>query len=298
MLDVTNIRIRSFDLNYLDVYWDIAEVFNDINQYEFYVLRSDASFGEYRTVAGPILNDFHVRDNSVTGHKNFYHNLYYKIKVVNRTTGEEKLFPEDGGVRLAAKPDLMALEMARINNLKLKEFSGRKLWVFSRKTSGQRCRACYDPVTSRKTKARCANCFDTSYIGGFNAPVELYAKIISPDESIVHAEFANVEIENTAILMGNYPELFEGDIIVEAENIRWRVGSTIQKVKKSRAIIRQQAPLHRIPNGDIEYKIPLNLDADEIKDLVATPERNITNPQTLESAKLSNALNDVFGPDK
>ena len=298
MLDVTNIRIRSFDLNYLDVYWDIAEVFSNINQFEFYVLRSDASFGEYRTIAGPVLNDFHVRDNSVTGHKNFYHNLYYKIKVVNRETGDEKIFPENGGVSLAAKPDLMALEMARINNLKLKEFSGRKVWIFSRKTSGQRCRACYDPVTSRKTKARCANCFDTSYIGGFNAPVELYAKIISPDESIVHAEFANVEIENTAILLGNYPELFEGDIIVEAENIRWRVGSTIQKVRKSRAIIRQQAPLHRIPNGDIEYKVPLNLDADEVKDLVATPERNITNPQTLESAKLSNALNDVFGPDK
>lgn len=298
MLEVTNIRVRSFDLNYLDVYWDVASCFEDINQFEFYVLRSDSEFGEYSTIAGPVMNDLHIRDNTISGHKKFYHHLYYKIKVVDRSRGTESTFPGVGGVRLSAPLDLMALEMARINNLRLKEFSGRKIWVFSRKTSGQRCQSCFDPVTSRKTKARCGNCFDTSWVGGFNAPVEVFAKIISPNESVIHAEFANVEVENTAILLGNYPEVFEGDIIVEAENVRWRVGSTIQKVKKSRAIIRQQAPLHRIPNGDVEYKIPINLSEDEVKNLVASPERNITNPQTLESAKLTNALNGVFGPDE
>lgn len=298
MLDVTNIRIRSFDLNYLDVYWDISPCFEDIDQYEFYISRSTSAFGEYFTVAGPIVNGFHVRDNSIRGQKSFYHNLYYRITCKNRSTGDEVVFPPAGGVCLSAPLDLQALEMARINNLKLKEFSGRKLWVYNRKTSGQRCQTCFDPVASRKTKSRCLNCFDTAWVGGFNAPVEVYAKIISPDERTVHADFASTELENTAILLGNYPELFEGDIIIEAENIRWRVGSNITKVKKSRAIIRQQAPLHRIPNGDTEYQIPLNLTKDEVKDLVATSERNLTNPQTMESAKITNALNGVFGPDK
>ena len=73
---------------------------------------------------------------------------------------------------------------------------------------------------------------------------------------------------------------------------------TIKKVKKSRAIIRQQAPLHRIPNGDVEFKLPINLSEQEIADLQASPERNLTNPQTIESAKLVNALNSAFGPDK
>lgn len=298
MLDVTNIRIRSFDLNFLDVYWDIAPCFEDINQYEFYVARSDAAFGEYAVIAGPIVNGFHVRDNTIRGQKSFYHNLYYRITCKHRETGDEVVFPDTGGVCLSAPLDLIGLEMARINNVKLKEFSGRKMWVYSRKTSGQRCQACFDPVASRKTKSRCVNCYDTAWVGGFNAPVEVFAQIISTDERVVHADFSTTELENTAILLGNYPELFEGDIIVEAENIRWRVGSNISKIKKSRAIVRQQAPIHRIPNGDTEYKIPLNLSESEVKDLVATAERNLTNPQTLESAKLTNALNGVFGPDK
>lgn len=298
MLEISNIRVRSFDLNYLDIYWDIVPCYEDVNQFEFYVQRSDAAFGEYVEVAGPIVNGTHVRDNSIRGHKSFYHHLYYRVICKNRGNGDEVTFPETGGVALSAPLDLHGLEMARINNLKLKEFEGRKMWVFTRKTSGQRCRACFDPVATRKTKSRCANCFDTSWVGGFNAPVEVYAKIITPNETVVHSEFANVEIENTAIMMGNYPEVFEGDIIVEAENIRWRVGSNISKVKKSRALIRQQAPLHRIPNGDTEYKLPINLSVSEVKDLMATSARNLTNPQTLESAKLANALNGVFGPDK
>ena len=299
MLDVTNIRVRSFDINYLDVYWDISPCFEDVNQFEFYIARSEAQFGEYVVIAGPLINQFKVRDNSIRGHKSFYHQIYYRVICKNRNTGEEKVFPDNGGgVNLSAPLDLVGLEMARINNLKLKEFSGRKVWVYTKKTYGQRCQACYDPVASRKTKSRCANCFDTSWVGGYNAPVEVYAKIISPDDRVVNADFANIELENTAVLMGNYPELFEGDIIVEAENIRWRVGSTITKIKKSRGIIRQQAPLHRIPNGDIEYKVPVKLTDNEVKDLVAEPERNLTNPQNIESAKFTNALNSVYGPDK
>ena len=298
MLDVTNIRVRSFDLNYLDVYWDIGACFEDVDQFEFYVLRADTEFGEYIRIAGPVLNKFHVRDNTLRGSKSFYHKLYYRVICKNRSTGEEKTFPEIGGIALGAPLDLHGLEMARINNLKLKEFSGRKCWVFTRRRSGQRCRACYDEVSSRKTKSRCANCFDTSFVGGFYAPIEVYAKIISPNETTLHADFGNVEVENTAALLGNYPEIFEGDVIVEAENIRWRVGSTITKFKKSRAIIRQQAPVHRIPNGDIEFKLPINIDSEELKDLVATPERNLTNPQTIESAKFIQALNGVYGRDE
>ena len=232
MLEVTNIRVRSFDLNYLDIYWEIKPCYEDVNQYEFDVLRADSEFGEYRSIATQLVDQYRVRDNSIRGQKSFYHNLYYRIVCRHRVSGDEATFPKVGGANLGAPLDLAGLEMARINNLKLKEFTGRKMWVFSKKASGQRCSACFDRVTSRKTKSRCANCFDTTWVGGFTAPVEVYAMIISPDETTVHADFGNIEIENTAILTGNYPELFEGDIIVEAENLRWRVGSNIKKVKK------------------------------------------------------------------
>jgi hypothetical protein len=295
MLEVTNIRVRSFDLSYLDIYWDIAPSFEDILNYEFTVEKSENEFGPYRDVHNPVVNSFHIRDNTVKGQHSFYHKLWYRVRVRNRESKEEKFWPEVGGAKLAARPDLAALEMARINNLKLKEFSGRKIWVFPKKTSGQRCPICFDEVSQRRLRSSCLSCFDTGWVGGFNAPVEVFAMVITPNETTTHAPFGDIQTENTSILLGNYPEVFEGDIIVEAENIRWRVGSNIGKIKKSRALVRQQAPIHRVPKSDIEYSIPINLLEDTIKGLVASPERNYTNPQTLESGKLVNALNNVFG---
>jgi len=295
LLSVTNIRVRSFDLGYLDIYWDIEPSFEDITNYEFVVEKSDNEFGPYHDLTVPFVNLFHVRDSTVRGQKNYYNKIYYRIRVEKRGGSEQSTFPEVGGAKLAAMPDLTALEMARLNNLKLKEFSGRKVWIFPKKKSGQRCKLCYDEVAQRRVRSNCATCYDTSWVGGYNSPVQSYGMIVSPNEQTIHANFGDVQNENTTMLLGNYPEISEGDLIIEAENIRWRVASSIAKVKKSRALIRQQAAIHRVPTGDIEYKIPLNLTTDQVRDLIASPERNYTNPQTLESSKLSNAMNNVFG---
>ena len=296
MLEVTNIRVQSFDIGYLDVYWDIKPVFEDVNDYQFIVQRSDNEFGPYVDITVPLINKFHIRDNTVRGQYSYYHKIYYRIKVQKRTdTSVEQFWPETGGAKLGAKPDLAALEMARLNNLRLKEFAGRKIWIYPRKKAGQRCRMCFDEVSQRRIKSACGACYDTGWVGGFFAPVTTYGLIMSPDEVVTHANFSDIQNENTMLFLGNYPEISEGDLIIEGENIRWRVGSSISKIKKARALIRQQVQIHRIPKGDIEYTIPLNLPEDEMKNLLTSPERNYTNPQTLESDNLAKALNNIYG---
>tara|TARA_B100001250_G_C19685520_1_gene737853 strand:+ start:216 stop:1112 length:897 start_codon:yes stop_codon:yes gene_type:complete len=296
VIKVTNIQVRSFDLGYLDLYWDISPCHEDINNYEFVVEKSDNEFGPYEDLTIPFTDRYHVRDNTVAGQHSFYRKIYYRIRVQERAnTSNFEIFPEVGGARLAAKPDLIALEMARINNLKLKEFTGRKVWVFTRKTSGQRCRICFDDVSQRKLIANCSACYGTGWVGGYNAPIEAYALIVTPNEQTIHANVGNINLENTSMMMGNYPELSEGDIVVEAENIRWRVASTISKVSKARALIRQQAPVHRIPKSDVEYMLPINLSDEELRDLIVSPERNYTNPQTIEGDSLKGALTNIFG---
>ena len=185
--------------------------------------------------------------------------------------------------------------MARLNNLRLKEFSGRKVWVFSKKKAGQRCRSCFDEGSQRRLRSGCSACYDTGWLGGYYAPITTYGLVVSPDETVIHANFGDIQNENTTLFTGNYPELSEGDLVLEGENIRWRVGSTITKVKKARSLIRQQAQIHRIPKGDIEYTIPLKLSEEELKNLLVSPERNYTNPQSLESDNLTAALNNIYG---
>jgi hypothetical protein len=295
VIKVSNIRVRSFDLGYLDVYWDVSPCFEDLGDYTFVVERADNETGPYHALTVPLLNRYHFRDTTVRGRHSFYSRIYYRVRVSHRETGDESVWPSIGGSHLSALPDLAALEMAKLYTLRLKEFMGRKLWVYPKKRSGQRCQACYDRVTGRKMRSSCSVCFDTTWVGGFYAPVVTYGQIVSPNETVIHAGFGDAEVENTTLFAGNYPELSEGDLVVEAENKRWRVGPIIGKVTKGRALIRQQAPVHAIPKGDIEYTVPLNLTQEEVRDLLASPARNYTNPRTLESDNLAAALGDVFG---
>lgn len=297
MLEVTNIRVRSFDVGYLDIYWDLAPCYEDTLDYEFVVQMSEAEFGPYQDLTPGMVDVYHVRDNTVRGQHSFYHQRYYRVMVRKRAdTAVFKVFPELGGAKLGAPPDLYALEMARINNLKLQEFMGRKIWIFPRKQSGQRCGVCFDRVMNRKTKSSCPNCFDTTWVGGFHQPIQVYGMIVSPNESTTQTNFTRVQNENTTLLLGNYPEVSDGDVVVEAENVRWRIGNELQKINKARALIRQQVPLHRIPSSDIEYSLPIKLSDAEVRDLVASPARNYTNPHNFESVSLTEALNSVFGP--
>tara|TARA_B100000131_G_scaffold290071_1_gene302562 strand:- start:1430 stop:2314 length:885 start_codon:yes stop_codon:yes gene_type:complete len=292
MLEVVNIRVRSFDLDYLDLFWEVAPTHEDVADYTFVVEKSLSEFGPFYDLTDPFANRFQLRDNTVRGQHSFYLNTYYRIRVNHVPSGTQTVFPKEGnGVCLSVKPDLVALEMARINRLKLKEFSGRKVWVFPKKKFGQRC-SCYDVVTQRKTRSSCPTCFDTGWAGGYDAPMEIYAQVFTPQESTIKTDFAEVENENTMGVFPNYPELFEGWVVVEAENIRWRVGSTLNKVKKSRALVRQEVPLHRIPKGDIEYALPINIS--DVSVLKANPDRNMTNPQNLEAADVIDTALNLF----
>ena len=282
MLQVTNIRVRSFDLDYLDVFWDVEPTYEDILDYSFTVEKSNAEFGPFHKLAGPFRDKYRLRDNTLRGQHSFYRKYYYRVKVEHIPTGETRIFPIEGnGVALSALPDLFALEMARNERLALKEHKGRQVVLYPRKTFGQRC-SCYDQVTQRKMRSGCVSCFDTGWVGGYDTPLEVYAQIQTTQEITTKHVLSEIEVENTVGKFSNYPELEEGWIIVEPENIRWRVGSTIEKFKKSRAIVRQEVSLHRIPKGDIEYSLPINIS--DTENILATPERNYTNPHDLTSA--------------
>ena len=291
MLKVTNIQVQSFSIDYLDLFWEVETVFEDICNYTFVVEKSAAEFGPYYDLTGEFRNKFRLRDNTVKGQHSFYSRLYYRIRVRNTQTDETATYPTTGaGVCQGAPPDLAALEIARLETLKLKEHKGRMVWVFPRKGCGQRC-SCYDNVTRKRTRSMCPTCFDTGWVGGYDSPIQTYAQIQDPSETNVKHNLVETEVENGVGLFGNYPDLAEGWVVVEQENVRWRIGSKIDKVAKARATVRQVAQLHRIYRGDIEYSLPMNID--EPEKLIATPFRNYLNPSDLEVARTFGLMGDT-----
>jgi hypothetical protein len=295
MLNPSNIRVRAFDRGYLDIFWDLGSTFEDLNSYDIFVQRAEAEFGPYVDVSPALRAVEHFRDAAVRGYTSFYQRIYYRLRVVKRSTGEEKTCPDLGGARLEARPDLAALEIARHANLRLKESEGRVVWIFPRKRSGQRCTTCFDRTTMRSRRADCPVCYGTTYVGGYHTPVKTYAQVLTPQEMTYHTQNGPVESLNSMIKLGNYPELSEGDVVIEAENIRWKIGTSITRIEKSRALVRQQAPIHAIPVSDIEFSLPVKMTLLEAGELEASPHRNYTNPSNLETAGFDPASSSIFG---
>ncbi len=295
MLQLGNIQVRSFDQACLDIYWDVTGGYGELADYDLFILRSEAEFGTFSPITPAFRNADRFRDTAVPGYASFYNRLFYKVRATHRTTGATADFPEQAGVRLAAKPDLIAMEMSRMLRLRLREHGGRQIWVFPKRHAGQRCSVCFDNITKTKMRSNCLACYGTTWVGGFYAPVEVFANIVSPAESVVNSPQGKIAVEDTMMELDCYPELAEGDVVVEAENVRWRVGSRIEKVRKGRALVKQMAPIHRLSVNDIEFALPINLTEEELRNLQATPARNYTNPQSLGSASLDSAIIGLFG---
>ena len=260
MIQITKINVESFDLDFLDVSWSLADTSERLARYSIYVQKSvDGSEGPWREVAGPLPgNHTTFRDNDV----NQFHNwrqYFYRLRIVDQETSLEYV---SAAYSQVSAPDLIAIELKRRFELVLQEFAGRKVLLFPAITSGFRCPSCY--VTSpqgfsigRQTTQNCQTCFDTTFVGGFASPIVCYIQIDPAVRGIQRNDTQEQDRQDSTARMSGYPIVKPRDVIVEAENIRWEIQSMVP-TEKSRSIVSQSVTLHRIPSSDIRYKIPVN----------------------------------------
>lgn len=275
MLTVTKFVTRTFDLDHVDLYWEIedfAAAQDVISAYEFTILRSEGPEGPWDPLSPAFKDTYHFRDFSPNLlHK--WRRLYYKLKIVHLPTFEELI---TNSVSLVAEPDLIALEIQRQEDTLLRQFTGRRCFLFPVRTFGAKC-SCFDGVMGRRTSSNCLTCFDTGYIGGFMTPIECYAQI-DPDRN-KEANTPSQGTQQPKITTGRliaFPPMKPKDIIVEPENRRWRI-DTVTPTERLRAAVRQELGLWEVQRGDIEYKLPINLQ--DLANQQYAEERNFTNPQ-------------------
>lgn len=291
MINVTKITVRSFNLDHLDVFWEIAPVAgpplgsdlqHEIYDYDFYVLRSEAGAGPYVQLGGPFRDVYSFRDISAELlHK--WRQLYFKIRVVHRVTGEEKTFGPASS--LEPEPDLIAAEIIRQEDMLFREFVGRRCILYPARTFGPAC-SCYDVVTGRKTRSACRLCFGTGWLQGFMSPVEVFVQIDPFPKNSEVSSLQERQPNNTTARMISFPPVSPNDILIESENRRWRVRS-VTPTQRLRATVRQELVVHEIPKGDIEFALPVQID---VRSHRPAAERNFTNPQNTDD----NDFSDIF----
>jgi len=281
MLEVTDIKVHTFDLDWLDVYWKIKDTYDDVDSFSIYVLKSEAEQGPYHVIAGPFEDKYHFRDTTARQLRR-YREWYYRIRLVDKRTDEAKEFPSVGGASMMARLDLEGLEMARQEEMRLREFNGRKVLLYPLRTFGQICK-CIDPATDQKLYEPCTTCYGTRYVGGYHTPVMVWARIVSPSVVTRKSVFAEIKTQSARIELGNFPIIQTGWLVIEPmENVRWTIGEVFQGgSEKLRSPVTQGAPLTSCPIGDVAYKVPVLID--DPQNFEASPARQFSRPHSLDS---------------
>jgi hypothetical protein len=261
MITLTKLSVRTFSIDYLDIFWEILDTEEELQAYDFFVLRSiDGAAGPFSVIGGPFYNTYTFRDDGV--HQfNRWRNYYYKIRSVHRDSGETQEF---GPEWLRAEPDRINLELQRRFNLLLQEFAGRKAFLFPALTFGQRCPHCYDKgargnTIGRSTHQNCQTCFDTTYVLGFATPIAFWLQIDPTPKANQLTDTVENQIVVTSGRTTSFPPIKPKDMIVEAENKRWLVNE-VPLTEKLRSPVRQELKLWELAKDDIKFKVPVNFD--------------------------------------
>lgn len=278
-INVSKIRVRSLDLDFNEVSWEIDTFLSsqaDILDFSFQLLRSESPEGPFVAITPELVDRYIFIDNHIKS-GNIYRRYYYRVRVIERATGEIK---DSASTTLEPDADLIALELRKHMNLLFREFTGRRCWVLPVRTFGQRCE-CWDNRLRKRTKSGCRLCFDTGFIRGYMSPIEAWTLVDPTSNTQQQTNVGELQQQNTTARLGYYPALKPRDLLIEPENARWRV-VTVNQTEQVRAAVHQEISMHLIPRNDVEYQIPLLLDQ-ALKDMWLSPARNFTNPQSLET---------------
>ena len=278
-----NLRVRSFSLDFLELTWEIGDSDLDPHDYLCYILRSESPMGPWDLIAGPFEDKYRFVDNRV----NLLHRwrqIYYRVRSVRKADVTD--VAESEAATQTAEPDLIAEEIQRLERLLWQEFSGRRCFIFPARSFGQRCGNCYDGpdkgkgFTSQRRRSNCLTCYDTGFVRGYFDPIEIYMQIDPSPNSIQQLPIAERHQQDTSARLPNFPMVKPRDLIVEAENKRWRVVK-VTATERLRSVVHQELILHAINLGDIEYQLPIRID--NLRDFEPSPVRNFINAQNLES---------------
>jgi len=261
MLDTYNVEVDFYNLKYLTVSWKIKPTTEDVSNYTFRVMRSLSPEGPFNPIID-LVDKFVYHDADVSL-KNKYRKFFYIIRAFE--TADTDNYKDSSSAWLPEKPDLEAAEIIRRNDLLLRKKVGALCEAYLIKTYGQYCTNCFDYIKMRKRISNCPVCFNGGFVNGYFGPIATRVNF-NPSQKMIQQAGFELQPDNIAAWMSNYPLLSPKDIVIESGTKRWRVVQQSQ-TEKRRIPVHQMLQLKRVNHSDIEYELPYVGLTDEVPNI-------------------------------
>lgn len=145
---------------------------------------------------------------------------------------------------------------AKINerNLWILKNTGQLFDLYTRKTEGEHCPKCYDPLRGRSGDINCDVCFGTGFVGGYEPMFQLYVRQ-KPAQT-------DLSIQTPGLVYNHTPgawtistvQIKNRDILINPQGIMFQVLST-QVNQAAGYLFHQEMQLKELDPNDPLYKI-------------------------------------------
>lgn len=219
----------------------------------FELLRSGSPTGPWETVAIGV-NGYHAVDDRYDAEgPNAYslaREVYYRVRVGDLMSKPRRVEPN-----LPRHTMMLKRKMQYDLRLGLRAHNGVRGFVLKRRRWGTRCAACYDTATRDSTFEHCAQCYGTTYVGGYWLPAGILMRRETAPVQTQVAPRGKTEQKYAGFLLLDYPALEQDDLIVEAEtNSRWLVDIVTPTTLRG-VPVHQKAVCSEIARDAVEYQV-------------------------------------------
>ena len=239
-----------YNPNFITIQWDYQPA-NTNNLFEIYY--SENPQKNFRLLATLPGDRNHYMSHEINLHSEA-RTIYFFIRCVkpDGSSEDSKIFSNTGDreIRYAAHVmERLALELKRLN--------GIATLYFQKRTIGEHCPECWDPVARRSTNSRCLTCYGTGIKGGYYDPILIYVNYTPMVKHHSKATVGTIDTISAQAWTLAFPIITPESIFIELNSNanRWRV-KQIQFSELHRIPIRQRLQLEQIPRDAIEWKLP------------------------------------------
>lgn len=245
--------------NSINVSWEYEASSENFALYVIDILRAEipsddiSTYGVLNTTPLNAFTTHEYIDLEISTLTNKFSDYFYRIRVTNTLDPLDVLVSP--AMNVTVKKDRVSAEIIRRKTVALTRFAGTDVLLLKRRTHGQTCSNCYDPILGRTTIANCLTCYGTGYEGGFYTPFPMKVQINEGSSRNQLSVFGEWQ-DNDAIITNLGNAFNPKDILCDKLGRRWVI-LNCRSTNHNLYVIAQQSQARQLDKVDIQNQFPL-----------------------------------------